>query len=42
MDTEETHATFKFLAQRKNIISSFGIQEDLSLPFLLSVKSEGS
>jgi len=42
MDTEEIRATFKFLAQEKNIISSFGIQEDLFLPFLLSLKSGGS
>jgi len=42
MDTEEIRATFKFLAQEKNIISSFGIQEELFLPFLLSLKSGGS
>lgn len=42
MDTEEIRATFKFLAQEKNIISSFGIQDELFLPFLLSLKSGGS
>jgi predicted metalloprotease len=41
MDTEEIRATFKFLDQEKNIISSFGIQKDLSLPFLLSLRSGG-
>ena len=42
MDTEEIRATFKFLAQEKNIISSFGVQDELFLPFLLSLKSGGS
>ncbi len=42
MDTEEIRATFKFLAQEKNIVSSFGIKEELFLPFLLSLKSGGS
>ncbi len=42
MDTEEIRTTFKFLAQDKNIVSSFGIQEELFLPFLLSLKSGGS
>jgi predicted metalloprotease len=42
MDIEEIRATFKFLAQEKDIVSSFGIQEELFLPFLLSLKSGGS
>jgi predicted metalloprotease len=42
MNTEEIQAIFDFLAQEKNIISSFGIQEELFLPFLLSLKSGGS
>jgi predicted metalloprotease len=42
MDTEEIRAIFKFSAMEKNIISSFGIQGDLFLPFLLSLKSGGS
>lgn len=42
MDAEEIKAIFKFSAQEKNIISSFGIQEELFLPFLLSLKSGGS
>jgi len=42
MDAEEIRAIFKFSAREKNIISSFGIQEDLFLPFLLSLKSGGS
>ena len=42
MDTEEIQATLKFLAQEKNLISIFGIQEELFLPFLLSLKSGGS
>jgi predicted metalloprotease len=32
----------KFLAQEKNLIPSFGIQDELFLPFLLSLKSGGS
>jgi len=42
MDAEEIRAIFKFSAQEKNIISSFEIQEDVFLPFLLSLKSGGS
>lgn len=42
MDTEEIRAIFKFSALEKNMISSFGIQADLFLPFLLSLKSGGS
>lgn len=42
MDAEEIRAIFKFSAREKNIISSFEIQEDLFLPFLLSLKSGGS
>jgi predicted metalloprotease len=42
LDAEEIKAIFKFSAQEKNIISSFGIQEELFLPFLLSLKSGGS
>lgn len=42
MDAEEIRAIFKFSALEKNMISSFGIQEDLFLPFLLSLKSGGS
>jgi predicted metalloprotease len=42
MDNEEILVTFNFLAQEKNIISSFEIQEELFLPFLLSLKSGGS
>jgi len=42
MDTEEIRATFRFLAQEKKLVSSFGIQDELFLPFLLSLKSGGS
>ena len=42
MDAEEIRAILKFSAQEKNIISSFEIQEDVFLPFLLSLKSGGS
>lgn len=42
MDAEEIREIFKFSAREKNIISSFGIQEELFLPFLLSLKSGGS
>lgn len=42
MDAEEIRAIFKFSAQEKNMISSFGIMGDLFLPFLLSLKSGGS
>jgi predicted metalloprotease len=42
MDTEEIRAIFKFSALEKNMISSIGIQADLFLPFLLSLKSGGS
>ena len=42
MDAEEIRAIFKFSAQEKSIISSFDIQGDLFLPFLLSLKSGGS
>lgn len=42
MDAEEIRAIFKFSALEKNMISSFGIQADLFLPFLLSLKSGGS
>lgn len=42
VNTNEIQATFKFLAQEKNLISSFGVQEELFLPFLLSLKSGGS
>jgi len=42
MDIEEIQAIFKFSALEKHMISSFGIQEDLFLPFLLSLKSGGS
>ncbi|WP_292388844.1 RimK/LysX family protein [Methanosarcina sp. UBA5] len=42
MDVEEIRAIFKFSALERHIISSFGIQEDLFLPFLLSLKSGGS
>ena len=42
MDAEEIRAIFKFSALEKNLISSFGIQGDLFLPFLLSLKSGGS
>lgn len=42
MDTEEIQTTLKFLAQEKNIVSGFGIQNELFLPFLLSLKSGGS
>lgn len=42
MGAEEIRAIFKFSAQEKNIISSFEIQEDIFLPFLLSLKSGGS
>jgi predicted metalloprotease len=42
MDAEETRAIFKFSAQEKNIISSFGVQKELFLPFLLYLKSGGS
>ena len=42
MDAEEIRAIFKFSAREKSIISSFEIQEDLFLPFLLSLKSGGS
>lgn len=42
MDAEEIRAIFKFSALEKNLISSFDIQGDLFLPFLLSLKSGGS
>ncbi|KKH47456.1 RimK/LysX family protein [Methanosarcina sp. 1.H.A.2.2] len=42
MDAEEIRAIFRFSAQEKSIISSFEIQEELFLPFLLSLKSGGS
>ncbi|MDM7919631.1 MAG: RimK/LysX family protein [Methanosarcina sp.] len=42
MDAEEIRAIFRFSAREKNMISSFGIQGDLFLPFLLSLKSGGS
>jgi predicted metalloprotease len=42
MDVEEIRAIFKFSALEKHMIFSFGIQEDLFLPFLLSLKSGGS
>jgi predicted metalloprotease len=42
MNVEEIQAIFKFSVLEKNMISSFGIQEDLFLPFLLSLKSGGS
>lgn len=42
MDAEEIRAIFKFSALEKNMISSFGVQGDLFLPFLLSLKSGGS
>ncbi|MDQ1253193.1 MAG: hypothetical protein QG646_2343 [Euryarchaeota archaeon] len=42
MDTEEIRATFRFLAHEKKLVSSFGIQDELFLPFLLSLKSGGS
>lgn len=42
MDAEEIRAIFKFSALEKNLISSFGIEEELFLPFLLSLKSGGS
>ena len=42
MDAEEIRAIFRFSALEKNMISSFGIQGDLFLPFLLSLKSGGS
>jgi len=42
MDAEEIRAIFKFSTLERHMISSFGIQEDLFLPFLLSLKSGGS
>lgn len=42
MDAEEIRAIFRFSAWKKNMISSFEIQGDLFLPFLLSLKSGGS
>ncbi len=39
MDAEEIRAIFRFSAMEKNMIYSFGIQGDLFLPFLLSLKS---
>lgn len=42
MDAEEIRTIFKFSAMEKNMISSFGIEEELFLPFLLSLKSGGS
>jgi len=42
MDADEIQAIFKFSALEKHVISSFGVQEDLFLPFLLSLKSGGS
>jgi len=42
MDAEEVRAIFKFSMQERNIISSFGTQEEVFLPFLLSLKSGGS
>ncbi|MCC4770682.1 hypothetical protein FXV91_10960 [Methanosarcina sp. DH2] len=42
MDAEEIRAIFKFSVQEKNIVSSFETQEELFLPFLLSLKSGGS
>ena len=42
MDAEEIRAIFRFSAMEKNMIYSFGIQGDLFLPFLLSLKSGGS
>ncbi|WP_226990620.1 RimK/LysX family protein [Methanosarcina acetivorans] len=42
MDAEEIRAIFRFSALEKNLISSFGIQGDLFLPFLLSLKAGGS
>jgi len=42
MDVEEIQAIFKFSAWERNIISSFEIQAELFLPFLLSLKSGGS
>jgi predicted metalloprotease len=42
MDAEDIRAIFRFSALEKNMISSFGIQGDLFLPFLLSLKSGGS
>jgi len=42
MDAEEIRAVFRFSALEKNMISGFGIQGDLFLPFLLSLKSGGS
>ena len=41
-DAEEIRAIFRFSALEKNLISSFGIQGDLFLHFLLSLKSGGS
>ena len=42
MDVEEIQAIFKFSAWERDIISSFEIQAELFLPFLLSLKSGGS
>ncbi|MFI5384378.1 MAG: RimK/LysX family protein [Methanosarcina thermophila] len=42
MDIEEIQTIFKFSAWEKKIISSFEIQAELFLPFLLSLKSGGS
>ncbi len=42
MDAEDILAIFKFSTQERNIISSFEIQEEFFLPFLLSLKSGGS
>ena len=42
MDAEEIRAIFKFSVQERSLISSFGVQEELFLPFLLSLKSGGS
>jgi len=42
MGAEEIRAIFRFSALEKTIISTFGIQEELFLPFLLSLKSGGS
>lgn len=42
MEAEDILAIFKFSAQEKKMLLSFGIQEDIFLPLLLSLKSGGS
>ncbi|MCQ1536578.1 hypothetical protein FTO70_13035 [Methanosarcina sp. KYL-1] len=42
MSAEDIKAIFKFSAEERKILLSFGVQEDMFLPLLLSLKSGGS